>query len=178
MILRSSGKAIVLGTTALWAACATMSAGSYVARGVDVTRYRTFAWAAADPLPTGDPRLDNNAIFKDYLQGAVERHLRRRGVLLVPASAEPELLVHFHGSVTQRVDATVDHTRGDTDHALSVVDFDEGTLVLDIVEAKSDRLLFRGWAVDSLSGIIASQDRMERKIEEAVTRILANMPPT
>ena len=56
---------------------------------------------------------------------------------------------------------------------MTVVDFDEGTLVLDVVEAASDRLVFRGWAVDSLSGIIASQDRMERKIEEAVTKMLA-----
>jgi hypothetical protein len=178
MTFKSSGMAVVLGTTALLAACATMSVGSYVARGVDVTRYRTFAWAAADALPIGDPRLDNNAIFKDYLQGAVERHLRGRGVLLVAASAQPDLLVHFHGSVTQRVDAMVDHTRGDTDHALSVVDFEEGTLVLDVVEVKSDRLVFRGWAVDSLSGIIASQDRMEQKIEEAVTKMLASFGPS
>ena len=60
-------------------ACATMSVSSYVQRDIDFARYRTYGWGPADALPTGDPRLDNNPFFKDYMQGAVERHLAMKG---------------------------------------------------------------------------------------------------
>jgi hypothetical protein len=175
MTIKRFALAAAIGTTLLAAACATMSTGSYVQQGVDFSRYRTWAWSPADALPIGDPRLENNAILRDYIQGAVERTLSQRRLLLVPQSANPDLLVHFHGSVRQRLDVSVlDANRG---YRLgpdqTVVDYDEGTLVLDIVDARSDRLVWRGWAVDTLNGLIESQRRMKKKIEEAVPKMLA-----
>jgi hypothetical protein len=41
-----------------------------------------------------------------------------------------------------------------------------------MVDARTDRLVWRGWAIDSLSGILGSQDRMERKIDHAVIKML------
>jgi hypothetical protein len=173
MTFRSGVIGIVVGAMVLTAGCATMSTGAYVARRTDFTHYRTFAWSAR---PIGDPRFDNNGIFKDYFYGAVERDLGRRGMVLVAASDKPDLLVHVHASVTHRTDAAVAHTRAYMHNSISVVQSEEGKLVLDMVEPTSYRLVFRGWAVDSLSGMIGSQDRMKKKVEEAVTRMLANAP--
>jgi hypothetical protein len=166
-----------LGAALLAAACATMRIGSYVEYGTDFTQYHTYAWGPADALPIGDPRLDNNAIFVDDLQGAVERGLREHKLLLVPASAKPDLLIHFHGSVTRRIEAThLDHEHGyRPDGAPAFISFDEGTLVLDMIDAHTDRLVWRGWAIDTLDGILESQDRMARKIDEAVGKMLANL---
>ena len=164
----------VLVATTMAAACATMRVGTYVARGTDFARYQTFAWGPADALPIGDPRLDNNPIFRDYLQGAVERGLRGRGLLLVPESANPDVLIHFHGAVRQIVDVSAPvQGRGVEPEEISVIDYDEGTLVLDMVDTRTDQLVWRGWAIDSLTGILETQDRMEQKIEQAVTKMLA-----
>jgi hypothetical protein len=169
---------IVAGTT-LAAACATMRIGSYVERGSDYSKYHTYAWGPADALPIGDPRLDNNPIFRDYLQGAVERGLNRHNLLLVPESTRPDVLIHFHGSVRQVFDVAA----ADRDHGfgiatdVSVVDYDEGTLVIDMIDARTNRLIWRGWAIDSLSGILDRQDRMEEKLNQAVTKMLADFKP-
>jgi hypothetical protein len=167
--------ACVAAAAVIASGCATMRVGTYVERDTDFSRYHTYAWGPPDALPIGDPRLDHNAIFLDYLQGAVERELRRHELLLVPASAHPDLLIHFHGSVRQVLDvAAADRAHGVLANDVSIVDYDEGTLVLDMVEATSDRLVWRGWAIDSLTGILESQDRMEHKVHEAVTRMLVN----
>jgi hypothetical protein len=56
--------------------CATrMTVSSHVEHGLDLSRYRTFNWGPADALPTGDPRLERNPRFQDYVQGAVEKGL-------------------------------------------------------------------------------------------------------
>jgi hypothetical protein len=176
MTIKRLAVACVAAAAIATAGCATMRVGTYVERTTDFSRYHTYAWAPADALPTGDPRLDNNAIFRDYLQGAVERHLRGHRLLLVPASARPDLLIHFHGSVRQMVDVSgADRARGVLAEEIRVVDYDQATVVLDMVDARTDRLVWRGWAIDSLAGILDSQDRMERTIEEAVTRMLAGL---
>ena len=51
------------------AGCVSMSVASHVERGVDFSQFRTWDWGQADALPTGDPRLDNNTVFNDQLQG-------------------------------------------------------------------------------------------------------------
>lgn len=174
MRLNRLAAGLALGSALLAGACATLRIGAYVEHDADFTRYHTYAWGPADALPIGDPRLDNNPIFTDYFQGSVERHLRDHRLLLVPASAKPDLLIHFHGSVTRRVEpGTVDRELGY--RVDPGVTSEEGTLVLDFIDARTDQLVWRGWAIDTLDGIIGSQDRMERKIDEAVTKMLANL---
>jgi hypothetical protein len=166
---------VVLAAT-LATGCASMRIGTYVARDTDFSRYHTFAWTTADALPVGDPRLDHNPILVDYLQGAVERGLQKHELLLVPPSAHPDLLVHFHGSVRQVVSvagASRAHEYGVSED-VEVVTFDEGTLVIDLVDAGDGRLVWRGWAIDSVEGLVDSQDRMKQKVNEAVARLLAN----
>jgi len=174
--MRATGFALGVAFTALLAAgCASMRVGTYVSRGTDFSRYQTYAWAPADALPIGDARLEHNPMFMDYLQGAVERGLRRHDLLLVPGSAHPDLLVHFHGSVRQVFDvaaASGGHEQGVSED-LQVVDYDEGTLVVDMVDTRTHQLVWRGWAIDSLNGILSSQDRMEQKLNEAVVKMLA-----
>jgi hypothetical protein len=159
--------------------CATMSIGSYVERGTDFTRYATWDWGAADALPTGDPRLDNNGVFQDYLQGAIEKQLRARRFERT-TTGEPDLLVHVHASVMQRIDVDrVDRERGYCDAGNCgprVIEYEAGTLVLDVVDARTNRLLWRGWAQDSLQGIIEDQDVMEAQINRAVRGMFERFP--
>ena len=95
--------ATVVAALAVTSCATTMTVSSHVERGLDFSPYRTFAWGPADALPTGDPRLDQDPFFKDHLQGAVEKQLAQRGLALSPEGA-PDLLVHYHASVTQEID--------------------------------------------------------------------------
>jgi Domain of unknown function (DUF4136) len=47
---------------------------------------------------------------------------------------------------------------------------------LDLVDAPTDTLVWRGWAEGSIQGAIDDQTLMEERIDEAVARILARLP--
>jgi hypothetical protein len=155
--------------------CATLNVSSHVARGADLSRYVTFAWGPADALPTGDPRLDNNPFFRDFLQGAVERELRARR--FVYATDRPaDLLLHYHANVNRRIEVNeIDRRYGycGPDCPPNVIEYDQGTLVVDIVDARTNTLVWRGWAQESMEGVIDDQARLERHVDRAVKKMMA-----
>jgi len=176
-IVRSA--AVAVSALALTACATAMSVSSHVERGLDFSRYRTWDWGPADTLPTGDPRLDNNPFFKDHLQGAIEKGLAARG-LGSPTASGPDLLIHYHASINQPInvsgaDAGHGYCYGDCNQG--GVDYEAGTLVVDIVDARTNRVIWRGWAQDSVEDVLDNRDKMARKIDEAVTRMLARLPP-
>src|SRR6185369_5498164 len=169
----SRWSAVVLLITAS-AACAPMTVSSHVERGLDITRYHTFEWGIADALPQGDPRLDRNPFFKDHFEGAVEKQLAARG--LEHSGASPDLLIHYHATIAHRLE--IDHTSStgycptrDCDPPL--VGFEAGTLILDFIDARTNRLIWRGWAQHAIDDELENRDHMARRIDEAVTRMLA-----
>ena len=159
--------------------CATMTVSSHVQSGIDFTRYRTYDWGPADALPTGDPRLDKNPFFQDHVQGAVEKRLAARGFER-SASGTADLLIHYHASIDQRIDPyRADQQRGycyESDCKATVLNYEAGTLVLDIVDTRTNRVIWRGWAQDSIERVLDHRDRMARKIDEAVRRMVQRLP--
>ena len=152
-----------------------MNVSSYLDRGADLGRYHTYAWGPADAMGTGDPRLDSNPFFEERVQADVEKQLATRG--FEKTTGTPELLLHYHASINQKVDANIaDQKYGYCNECKPYV-YDAGTIVLDLVDARSNKLVWRGWAEDSLDGVIDNQQLMERKIDDAVTRILQRLPP-
>jgi uncharacterized protein DUF4136 len=55
-------------------------------------------------------------------------------------------------------------------------EFEEGTLILDITDARTGRPVWRGWAQAEVKTGVAPAER-ERRIQEAVRRILERFPP-
>jgi hypothetical protein len=159
--------------------CATMNVSAHMQRGLDFARYHTYDWGPADTLPTGDPRLDQDPFFKDHLEGAVEKGLARKGFER-PESGTPDLLIHYHASINTRIDAdTADREYGycyDETCGTRVHQYEAGTLILDFVDTRTNRVVWRGWAQDAVQGMLEHTDVMARKIDEAVTRMLERFP--
>jgi hypothetical protein len=161
------------------AGCATMSVGSHVQRGLDITQYRTYEWGAADALPNADPRLDGNPSFKDHLERAVEDQLKALGFER-STSGSPDLLIHYHASINQRIDVSpVDREYGycyDEQCLSRVIEYETGTLVLDLVDARTNRAIWRGWGRVSVEDLLNNPGRMERQVTKAVARMVATLP--
>ena len=175
------GRSIAVAISALAVtSCATMNVSSHVQSGLDFAQYRTYDWGPADALPTGDPRLDKNPFFRDHILGAVEKQMAARGYER-SESGTPDLLIHYHASINQRIDVYgVDRDHGycyDDDCKARVRDYEAGTLVLDLVDTRTNRVIWRGWAQDTVEDVLNNQDRMAKKIDEAVRRMLARLPP-
>jgi len=175
--------AALLSALALTSCAARMTVSSHVERGLDLSRYHTFDWGPADALPTGDPRLDRDPFFKDRVQGAVEKGLIARGFRL-PDTGLPHLLIHYHAHVSKRIDVNrIDQVNGygycsQPGCPSDVVEYEAGTLVLDIVETETNRLVWRGWAQNSVGDMLEDRDVMAKTIDQAVERMLLRLPST
>lgn len=166
--------AVTIAALAL-GACATMHVNAFAVRGVDFAQYRTYSWAPDDQLLTGDPRLDNNQFFLDRLQKDVDEQLAAKGLELTVSTA-PALIVHYHASVIQRLNiSNADQQYGECNGCGPYV-YDAGTLLLDFVDAKSDKLVWRGWAEGAIDGIVDRQELLNETVDKAVARILNKFP--
>jgi hypothetical protein len=159
--------------------CATLTVSSHVERGWDFTPYQTFDWGPADALPTGDPRLDKDPFFQDHVAGAVEKQMALKGFEQGDAETA-DLLIHYHANISTRIDVNKLDSRfgycsGENCNA-QLVEYEAGTLVIDIVDAKTSKVIWRGWAQDTVKDVLNNQGRMARRIDEAVRRMLENFP--
>ena len=51
-----------------------------------------------------------------------------------------------------------------------------GTLFIDLVDRRTNRLVWRGWAAGSIEGLIDDQAWLEKRIDETVARIMLRLP--
>ena len=158
--------------------CATMNVSSHIERGVDFAQFRTWDFGPADALPTGDPRLDNNPFFKDYLEGAVGKALEVRHYGRV-TSGTPDLLVHYHANISKSFDVNgVDNRNGycyDNCEPV-IIEYEQGTIVLDVVDTHTNRVVWRGWAQQNVNGMIDNQELLRKEVNKAVTRMMELFP--
>jgi hypothetical protein len=88
-------------------------------------------------------------------------------------------LIHYHAAVNQRVEvSSVDQANGYCyqDCTPRMVDYEQGTLVVDIVDAKTNRVVWRGWAQDIMNGVIDNQDRLDKQVEDGVGKMMKLLP--
>jgi hypothetical protein len=163
---------------ALAAGCATMTVSSHVERDVVFSEYVTYDWGPPDQYPVGDPRLDSNPFFQDHVMGAIEKQLDRKGYERA-LTGDPDLLIHYHASVNQKLDVYT----SDTEHGYyypytqpQVVEYDQGTLVVDLVDARTNKVIWRGWAQDVMNGVIDNQARLEKQVDEGVSKMMLMLP--
>lgn len=172
---------VAVSVLALGGCATTMTASSHVRQGLSMASYRTYDWGPTDELPAGDPRLDKDPFFKDQVQGAVEKALALKGITLASSGA-PDLLIHYHANIDTRIDVNrtereYGHCRESDCHAW-VVEYEAGTIVLDVIDARTNQLIWRGWAQDSLGDALVNRDKMAKEVQEAVSRIMARFPRT
>ena len=110
----------------------------------------------------------------------MERGLALRKLERSEWGATPELLIHYHANVSRRLDVNqVDHSYGLTVDAESEIrDYDAGTIVLDIVDSRTNQVIWRGWAQRDMTELLQDEGKMADWIETAVRLMLSQLPPT
>jgi len=172
-------KTIAVGAVFLTiSACSGMSISTDFNPGANFSNYETFAWLPAPQ--TGDPRVDN-AIIYNRVKDAVDTELEAKGYREVQNASEADFLVGYHIALDGRMDVqTVNSYYGyawgpwyyggyrDT----YVRYYDQGTMLIDIVDRRADELAWRGTAQAEVR-----QNADGRQIGEAVQKLLARFPP-
>ena len=171
---------LLTGLAAAMVGCVTlMPVSSHVARGVHFDRYRTYVWGPADLLPVSDHRLRENPFFVDNVQGAIDLQLQRRGLVLA-ADERADLLVHYHAAVAGRLE--VASRPGQfrdcvgNDCRPRVTKYEAGTLVIDVIDASTRQLVWRGWAEHRLEDMLDDPAAVRRRVQDAVRGIFDEFP--
>ena len=149
----------------------------------DFSSYATFAWLPQPQEMTGDARI-NNPLIAERVRSAIDRTLTAKGYR--PASeTPPDFFVGYFLSLEQKLDVyTIDRYYGAGPYRrwsgagfeTHVNQYEEGTLVIDIVDAAAERLVWRGSGSRRISKSPTPQKSTQR-VNEAVEAILARFPP-
>jgi len=166
-------------TAGVISGCAVpMQAGADFDRDLNMGPYRSFAWAEPDEMPSGDARLDHNPFFTRRLHEAISTELSARGIRL--NESDPALVIHHHTSVRDRVQVyEADRSSGYTDEDYGntqIVEYEEGTFLVDIADANNNQILWRGWATVDIERALDDSSLMAGLIAEAVARMFERFP--
>jgi hypothetical protein len=161
------------------AGCATMDVSSHVDRSLDFGVYHTYQWEAAKPLPAGDARLEHNPFFQDHLMGAVEKEMAARGLSLA-RSDSPDLFIQYHAVINPRVEVATNQAQYgycySEDCWAGVEEHAYGTIMLDVLDARTHRLIWRAWAQQGVEGVLENPNRLASRIDESVARMFERFP--
>jgi hypothetical protein len=175
--------AAAAAVTVSLAGCSGMSIRSDYNPQADFSRYSTYAWLPAPQ--TGDPRVDN-AILEGRIKTAVDQTLAERGYGQVAAD-QATFWVGYHLSIEGQMDVTSVNSYygygwgpwyyGPSYQDTQVRYYDQGTLLIDIVDAQVKELVWRGTAEAEVQREMNPEKRQQR-VNEAVGKILDRFPPS
>ena len=143
---------------------------------VDFTRFHTFDWMPEQPVTIPDPRREQEV--RDMFVSALEARgfqkvLRNPDFLLVMyAGAEGRLQIDAYGYGYGPRNAFWGPTAGWVETTV----YRDGTLILDVVDAETDELAWRGTAQGALDASMNPQERREL-VSKAIDKMLEKFPP-
>ena len=183
---RAASAAIVIASLSLSAglACSTVRVSTDYDPSVEFARLQTYDWLDERSGVEGD-REDVRGLLDRRIRSAVEDELSGKG--LSRDDAAPDLLVTYQLAVDTKLDIDTLHTglgygRGWYGGGLAtsqtiVREYDEGTLLIDLVDPASRQLVWRGTGVSRVRDAKSPEQR-EEIVRDTVSRILESFPPT
>jgi Domain of unknown function (DUF4136) len=162
--------ATLLGTAALLLATNAVAQDiSYdYDKSADFGRMQTYAWVNGNPV--GDDL--NHA----RITSAIEQQLAAKGVRKAASVAEADMLVTYHAIVTSEASVTGNRLGISRFASARVEEVAVGSLVVDLRDARSGSVVWRGVATRDLDAKAGPEER-EKNINKAVEKMFKHYPP-
>ena len=144
----------------------------------DLWTFRTFDWGQKVNIEEDQNPFHYNELNDKRIKSAVQGQMSSRGYLLT--NTNPDLILHYHIIVKDKSTLVTDAhgyhygpywTRMET----NVYSYREGTLILDLMDSKTNNLVWRGWAVSPLDSSYKPEE-IERLINITVARLFKKFP--
>lgn len=143
--------------------------------------YRTYSWL---PAPKGKQRGESSLAAKRIMM-VTDQVMSDKGYERAQTSA-PDFLVGWHGAIDRKLRYNTVNTYygygwgywgGVGATRTYATEYHEGSLIIDVVDAKSNELVWRGVAQAEVYPQ-SDPDYRNRQIESAVEKILSRFPPS
>ena len=178
-----------LAAVALLAACGGASYTSDYDPNADFTAYHTFQWADRPQQGRDDPRVYNN-ITASRIRTAVERALAEKGFEAVTDN-NPDFWVAWHGAIEGKMSTTTMNSgyggwygygwygpsMSTGISTTSVNEWDEGTVVLDIIDGERRELVWRASVTDVIDESNRPPEETQARFDEGARKLLETFPP-
>jgi hypothetical protein len=150
----------------------------------DFSKYKTYAWL--DKVLPPDMIPENigapNQITDRRIRTALDEEMAAKGFTAV--TADPDLVVFYHVGVEDKVDVTdwgysyasTGRYWGWNTRNVDTYDYQEGTLIVDFVDAESKVLVWRGTAQRVLESV--TPEEADQVIRDIVKEVMTLYPPT
>lgn len=180
MLLRS---ALIAASLALAACASAPNVQSLAAPSFNMAQYRSFGFA--DPL--GTDRQGYQTVVSSQLKASTRREMEARG--LTYSDANPDLLINFGGKLADKMRVSqysqpampmgyYGYRRGAYgawpmySERTEVTQYREGTLTIDLIDTKSQQLVWEGTVTKPLK----DSDDVATVLDQAVKAAIAKLP--
>lgn len=136
------------------------------------SRYKTYSWTKVQA---------QDSLWQDRIQRAVDQELSAKGWSRVDSGGDVAVAAFGSTQNQQRLQTFYDNLGGgwfwrgmDGVATTTVENVPVGTLMVDLFDKQSKKLIFRGTASDDLSN---NADKNEKKLEKDVADMFKHFPP-
>jgi hypothetical protein len=161
--------ALAIGTVVLWAANDKVDYDHHA----DFGRYHTYSWIKVEA---------GNSLWQERITQAVDSALEPKGWQRIPSGGDAAIAAY--GSVQNEKNFETYYNGfgggwfwrgwGDGMATTTVENVPVRTLVVDMFDGSTKKLIWRGMGTDVLSG---NADKNEKKLDHRVSEMLAHFPP-
>jgi hypothetical protein len=164
------------------ASCSSVTVNYDYDPAVDFSKYKTFEYYEGDPIP-GD-ELAKHPLVQKRVKEALIKGLIDKGYEQ-SESGDPDFIVAVHAGVKERMQVHqtggyyggwYDPWWGPYGGTTHVSHYDEGTLVVDVVDAAEKDLIWRGLGT-AIVKEYSNQEKEQKALDGYLAKILANFPP-
>jgi hypothetical protein len=176
--------------------CAAVQTYSDADKAVDFNKYHTYAW-----LQRSDSVQDifySNQLVEKNIKYYAEQEMASRGYIL--DNNNPDVLIEYHTMVEKKhqtvsnpvyatpsypyspfygpfgYNTAYPYTYYNTPYVIGYnvqeIDYNEGTLVIDIIDRKKNQLIWRGWSV----GTVSDEQSLEKELPKDIKKIFKKYP--
>jgi len=166
-------KCLVTLTLMLMAAHLQAAVAVQVAKTVDFTQFKTFAWRQGTPAP--------NPATETMIRDAIQKELLAKGLARVDSDADLFVLTHARQASEMREDVDIlgvqqrwpDESESDGVSGDTLREIEVGTLVVDLLDGNSRLNIWRGTATRTLSD---SPKTARKQIDKAIRKMFESFP--
>jgi len=144
------------------------------AKGIDFTRLKTYAWTVGQPLP--DPLIHRRLV------NAIETQLAAKGFSTVATVEEADALVASHAGVAMTPEISEFgsgwgefHVGGSWTKRINLQRIAVGTVVVDLIDAKANTIVWRGTVRKNIDPDAGPQKR-DQQVNKAMKKLFNHYP--
>jgi hypothetical protein len=179
-------------------ACSNVSVESDYEKGEDFSKFKTYQWRSPNEYNLASKTYLANDIIDKRIRETIDEQMKLKGMQLV-ANGSADFLVNYSVTTEPRVDVDTYNTYGGYapgfyggygagpyrygsvgmgygSTSTRVEHYTQGTLLVDVVDPTTDKLVWRGIAEGKLQKN-KSQAEKDEAVQEVITRVLEDFPP-